>query len=191
MTFCPKCNKSPQCKYFLISKICCQNWHFEILHFQSGKALWSNIFENHNQSFQMIFFFEKTAKKWNAAPRQIVARLKPLKFTIFKALGKKGGWRKQVHLWQVSKASQLQYYLVTILQDNASFTRLKIARRFLSSALSEKNEILGNFKRKNHGLVHQILEESLYLSKALLFLYNIWKIQLGQLQSNQVKRSRR
>ena len=31
-----------------------------------------------------------------------------------------------------------------------------------------RNEILGNFKGKNHGLVHGILEELLYLSKALL-----------------------
>ena len=31
-----------------------------------------------------------------------------------------------------------------------------------------KNENLGNFKGKNYGLVHEILEESLYLSKALL-----------------------
>ena len=108
-----------------IPRICRQNWNFGILHFQSGKTLWWNIFENHNQSFQRIFFFEKTAKKWNAAPRHIVAGLKPLNFTIFKALGKKGGWRKQVHLWQVSKASQLQYYLVKILQDNAFFTRSK------------------------------------------------------------------
>ena len=112
--------------------ICLKNWNFEILHFQSGKTLWWNIFENHNQSFQRISFFEKTAKKWNAAPRHIVAGLKPLNFTIFKALGKKGGWRKQVHLWQVSKASQLKYYLVKKLQDNAFFTRFKIARRFLS-----------------------------------------------------------
>ena len=113
-----------------------QNWNFDILHFQSGKTLWWNIFENQNQSFQRTFFFVKTAKKWNAGPSHIVAGRKPLNFTIFKALGKKGGWRKQVHLWQVSKASQLQYYLVKILQDNAFFTRLKIARRFLSSALS-------------------------------------------------------
>ena len=49
---------------------------------------------------------------------------------------KKGGWRKQVHLWQVSKASQLKCHLIKILQDNAFFTRLKIARRVLSSALS-------------------------------------------------------
>ena len=83
-----------------------------------------------------INVFEKTTKKWNAAPRHIVTGLKPLNFTVFKALGKKGGPRKQVHLWQVSKASQLRYYLVKILQDNASFTRLKNARRFLSSALS-------------------------------------------------------
>ena len=167
MKLCPKCNKSPQCKYFLISKICCQNWHFEILHFQSGKALWSNIFENHNQSFQMIFFFEKTAKKWNATPRHIVARLKPLKFTIFKALGKKGGWRKQLHLWQVSKASQLQYYLVKILQDNAFFTRSKSPEDSYLQHLHKQSNF-GNFKGKNHGLVHEILEESLYLSKALL-----------------------
>ena len=72
-----------------------------------------------------INVFEKTTKKWNAAPRHIVTGLKPLNFTVFKALGKKGGWRKQVHLWQVSKASQLQYYLVKILQDNAFFMRSK------------------------------------------------------------------
>ena len=51
---------------------------------------------------------EKTGKKSNAAPRHIVAGLKPLNYTIFKALGKKDGSRKQVHLWQISKASQLQ-----------------------------------------------------------------------------------
>ena len=113
-----------------------QNWNFEILHFQSGNTIWWNIFENHNRSFQRIFFYEKTAKKWNAAPRHIVAGLKPSNFTIFKALGKKGGWKKQVRLLQVSKASQLKYYLVNISQDNTFFTRLKIARRFLSAALS-------------------------------------------------------
>ena len=46
---------------------------------------------------------------------------KPLNYIIFKSLGKKRGQRKQLHLWQVSKASQLQYYLVKILQDNAFF----------------------------------------------------------------------
>ena len=45
----------------------------EILHFQSERTLWWNIFENHIQSFQRIFIFEKTAKKWNAAPCHIVA----------------------------------------------------------------------------------------------------------------------
>ena len=44
-----------------------------------------------------------------------------LNYTIFKALGKKGGPRKQVHLWQLSKAFQLQYYLVKILQNNVFF----------------------------------------------------------------------
>ena len=37
--------------------------------------------ENHNKSFQRIFIFEKTAKKWNAAPRHIVAGPKP--FELF------------------------------------------------------------------------------------------------------------
>ena len=46
---------------------------------------------------------------------------KPLNYIIFKSLGKKRGQRKQLHLWRVSKASQLQYYLVKILQDNAFF----------------------------------------------------------------------
>ena len=32
-----------------------------------------------------------------------------------------------------------------------------------------KQRILQNFEGKNHGLVHGILEELLYLSKALLF----------------------
>ena len=52
------------CKY---REFAVKTENFEILHFQSGKILWWNIFENHDQSFQRIFFFEKTAKKWNAA----------------------------------------------------------------------------------------------------------------------------
>ena len=144
-----------------------QNWNFHILHSQSGKTLWWNIFENQNQSFQRTFFFVKSAKKWNAGPSNIVDGLKPLNFTIFKALGKKGGWRKQVHLWQVSKASQLQYYLVKILQDNAFFTRSKSPEDSYLQHLHKQSNF-GNFKGKNHGLVHEILEESLYLSKGLL-----------------------
>ena len=35
------------------------------------------------------------------------------------------------------------------------------------------NQILRNFKGKNHGLVHEILEELLYLRKVLLLQYNI------------------
>ena len=95
------------------------------------KTLWWKIFENHNQISQRIFFFEKTGKKRNAAFTPYSRRLeiaKPLNYTIFKSLGKKSGQRKQLHLWQVSKASQLQYYLVKILQDNAFFTRLKNAK---------------------------------------------------------------
>ena len=45
-------------------------------------------------------------------------------------------------------------------------TRLEISRRFFSTFTN--NEILRNFEGKNHGLVHGILEELLYLSKALL-----------------------
>ena len=144
-------------------------------------------FRKFPSKFTKDFLFRENRQKVNAAPRHIVAGLKPLNFTIFKALGKKGGWRKQVHLWQVSKASQSQYYLVKILQDNAFFTRLKAVKNRPKIPIFStfiKNEILGNFKGKNHGLVHEILEESLYLSKALLLWYNIWKIQLGKLKSN-------
>ena len=61
--------------------------------------------ENHNQSFQRIFFFEKkkTAKSETLRSRHS-HRLEIAKnYTIFKALGKKSGSRKQVHLWQISK----------------------------------------------------------------------------------------
>ena len=58
-------------------------------------------------------------------PQAFVAGQKPLNKTIFNALGKKDGSRKQVHLWQVSKASQLQYYSVKILQDNNFLLGLK------------------------------------------------------------------
>ena len=81
-------------------------------------------------------------------PHALVAGQKPLNKTIFNALGKKDGSRKQVHLWQVSKASQLQYYLVKILQDNEFFTRFKNARRFLSSALSWTMKFCETLKEK-------------------------------------------
>lgn len=55
---------------------------------------------------------------------------KPLNYIIFKAIGKKSGLRKQVHLWQVSNAFQFKYW------NNAFLTRLKEAHRFLSLALS-------------------------------------------------------
>ena len=60
-----------------------------------------------------------------SCPTPYSRRSKPLNYTIFKALGEKEGPRKQVHLWQVNKTSQLRYYLVKILQDNEVFTRLK------------------------------------------------------------------
>ena len=81
-------------------------------------------------------------------PHAVVAGQKPLNKTIFNALGKKDGSRKEVHLWQVSKASQLQYYSVTILQDNELFTRFKNARRFLSSALSQTMKFCETLKEK-------------------------------------------
>ena len=84
------------------------------------------------------FSFSRKPPKSEMLPHAIQSPVQNLlNYTIFKALGKKGGPRKQVHLWQVGKAFQLQYYSVKILQDNVLiFTRLKIARRFLSSALS-------------------------------------------------------
>ena len=58
----------------------------EILHFQSERTLWWHIFENHIQSFQRIFIFDKTAKKWNAAPRHIlVAGPKPFELYHFQS----------------------------------------------------------------------------------------------------------
>ena len=98
----------------------------------------------------------------------IVAGQKPLNYITFKALGKKDGSRKQVHLWQVSKASQLQYYLVKTLQDNEFFTWIKKRPKIPIFNTFINNEILQNFEGKNHGLVHGILEELLYLRKALL-----------------------
>ena len=100
------------------------------------KNPWVKHFRKSQSEFPKNFLFRENRQKWNAAPRHIVAGLKPLNYTIFKALGKKGGSRKQVHLWQVNNASQLQYYFVKILQGDAFFTRLRIARRFPSSALS-------------------------------------------------------
>ena len=69
------------------------------------------------QSFLFSYFFE-----W------------PGRWTPCKALGKKSSSRvNNAHLWQVSWASQLQYYLAKILRDNAVITRLINARRFISS----------------------------------------------------------
>ena len=82
-------------------------------------------------------------------PHALVAGQKPLNKTIFNALWKKDGSRKEVHLWQVSKASQLQYYSVKILQDNELFTRFKNALRFLSSAaLSQTMKFCETLKEK-------------------------------------------
>ena len=61
-------------------------------------------------------------------PHAVVAGQKPLNKTIFNALGKKDDSRKEVHLWQVSKASQLQYYLVKYCKIYNEFcARLKNA----------------------------------------------------------------
>ena len=45
-----------------MSRICRQNWNLEILHIQSEKALWWNIFENQNQSVQKFSFWREPAK---------------------------------------------------------------------------------------------------------------------------------
>ena len=50
------------------------------------------------------FSFSRKPPKSELLPHgHMVAGLKPLNFTIFKALGKKGGPKKLDHLWQVSK----------------------------------------------------------------------------------------
>ena len=94
------------------------------------------------------FSFARKPANGEMLPHALVAGQKPLNKTIFNALGKKDGSRKQVHLWQVSKASQLQYYSVKILQDNELFTRFKNARRFLSSALSWTMKFCETLKEK-------------------------------------------
>ena len=119
---------------------CLYDWEFAVkteiskyFIFSQKEPFGETFSKSHWFKVSKEFSFSRKPPKSEMLP---YAGLKPLKFTIFKALGKKGGWRKQVHLWQVSKASQLQYYLVKILQDNEFFTRLKNAQRFLSSALS-------------------------------------------------------
>ena len=57
--------------------------------------------------------------------------------------------------------------LVKILQDNAFFTRLKIDRGFLSSALSKNNENLQNFEEKITAWYTESVND-LYLRKTLL-----------------------
>ena len=77
--------------------------------------------------FPKIFFFEKNGQKVKCCVHAIATGLENAKnYTIFKALGKKSGSRKQVHLWQISKnPSYNTINLIKILQDNAFFTRLK------------------------------------------------------------------
>ena len=78
--------------------------------------------------------------------------------------------RLGMNLWQVSKVSQLQYYLVKILQDNACFTRPKKKQPKIPIFRTlTNNENFRNFEGKNHGLMNRILEELLYLRKVLLF----------------------
>ena len=66
------------------------------------------------------------------------------------------------------KTSQLEYYLVKILQDNAFFNSAKNRPKIPIFSAFINNENLRNFERENHGLVRRILEELLYLRKAPL-----------------------
>ena len=105
-------------------------------------------FRKSQSQFPKNFSFSRKPANGEMLPHAVVAGQKPLNKTIFNALGKKDGSRKEVHLWQVSKASQLQYYSVKILQDNELFTRFKNARRFLSSALSQTMKFCETLKEK-------------------------------------------
>ena len=59
------------------------------------------------------FSFSRKLAKSEMLYSYLSRRLEIAKYyIIFKALGKKSGSGKQVHLCQVIKASQLQYYLV-------------------------------------------------------------------------------
>ena len=105
--------------------------------------------------FPKNFLFRKKPAKSEMLRSRHSHRLEIAKnYTIFKALGKKSGSRKQVHLWQISKVCQLQYYLIKILQDNAFFTRLKKHPKIPICSIFMNNEKLRNFKGKNYGLVH-------------------------------------
>ena len=71
-------------------------------------------------------------------------------YTIFKALGKKSGSRKQVHLWQIRKdPSYNTINLIKSLQDNAFFTRLKKHPKIPICSTFMNNEKLRNFEGKN------------------------------------------
>ena len=109
------------------------------------------MFENHNQSFQRIFFFEKNRQKVKCCVHAIATGLENAKHnTIFKALGKKSGSRKQVHLWQISKDPCYNTInLIKILQDNAFFTRLKKHPKIPICSTFMNNEKLRNFEGKN------------------------------------------
>ena len=65
-------------------------------------------FRKSQSKFPKSFLFQENRQKVKCCPTPYSRRSKTLNYTIFKALGKKDGSRKQVHLWQVSKASQLQ-----------------------------------------------------------------------------------
>ena len=46
----------------------------------------------------------KVSKEFSLSRKPPKSEMLPLNYTIFQALEKKGGPRKQVHLWEVSKA---------------------------------------------------------------------------------------
>ena len=126
------------------------------------------LFRKSQSKFPKVFFFFSRRPAKSCPTPYTVAGLKPLNYTIFKALGKKDGSRKQVHLWQVSKVSQLRYYLLKIFQDNEFFYSVKKRPKIPIVSTFVNNEILQNFEGENHSLVHRTFEELLYLRKALL-----------------------
>ena len=106
-------------------------------------------FRKSQSKFPKKFLFRENWQKVKCCPTPCSRRSKTFELYRFQSLGKKDGSRIQVHIWQVSKASQLQYYLVKILQDNEFFNRLKNTRRFLSSAHSKTIKFCKTLKEKN------------------------------------------
>ena len=95
-------------------------------------------FRKSQSKFPKNFLFRENRQKVKCCPTPYSRRSKTFELYHFQSPREERRFKEtsSSYLWQASKASQLQYYLVRRLQDNEFFTRLKNARRFLSSALS-------------------------------------------------------